>query len=124
MPNFTLANLPERYHAEIQQQLGHAAYYPTPSGVGTHNVLQKLKDAPSRKGGKACDADNQSDETETDGELHPKYRFAVTLNVSDNRARDADGALSSLLDATIHAVGRLNPMDSRDNRKRKARAKG
>lgn len=94
--------------------LGHAAYHPRDTG-GPHNVIQKLKDAVSGP------IDNRPDKAEEDGALHPRYRITVTLLVSDNRRRDADGALSSLLDSLVRAVGRLNPVGAGDRDKGAAR---
>ena len=116
MPRFTI----EQY-ANVLAKPG---YRPADSEPRTRNLVQELKDAPPSQGSTEGDVDHEPDQTEADGKLHPKYRIAVTLLVSDNRARDADGALTSLLDATIHAVRRLNPVGAGTGGKRKARAKG
>lgn len=52
-------------------------------------------------------AHHEPEAAKVDGELHPRFRVTVTLYVSDNRRRDADGALSTIMDCVIAARRRL-----------------
>jgi len=49
-----------------------------------------------------------------DARVHGQFRVTVTLRVSDNRKRDADGALSTLLDCLVNAARRLGSVDPGD----------
>ena len=99
MSRFALTDLPEKYHASIIAQTA-----PKDSRRRPHNVLQKLQDAEPGA------AHNVPHQAKADGAIHPAYRVTITLRVSDHRRRDADGALSSLMDSLVRAVGRLNPV--------------
>lgn len=115
MKPFALSDIPAKHHAQIFAQLAPH----TPHQGGAHMQLQEQQDAIEGA------ADNGPDQAEEDGALHPSYRVTVTLLVSDNRRRDADGALSSLMDSLVRAVGRLNPVGAGDHDKgspRKQRA--
>lgn len=69
-------------------------------------VVQKLEDVSARE------ADNSPEEAEVDGSVHPRFAVTITLLTSDKRRRDADGAMSTLLDCLVKAVRRLNPLDT------------
>ena len=61
--------------------------------------------------------DHKARKAEVDGGVHPQYVFAVDLRVSDKRKRDADGALTTLLDCVVIAARRLSEMDKEDSGK-------
>src|SRR5574342_341655 len=46
-----------------------------------------------------------------DAGVQRQFRVRVTLRVSDNRKRDADGALSTILDCLVAAARRLSEGD-------------
>lgn len=78
---------------------------------------EKLQDAHNQSTGKAAEktnADNSPREAALDGRNHPKFHIAVTLHCSDNRRRDIDGALSTLLDCLITSR-RLLAVDTGNN---------
>lgn len=60
------------------------------------------------------DPDSEAGEAEMDAKCHPAYDLAVTIRVSDQRRRDLDGNLSTVLDCLVQAVRRLAPVDSKD----------
>ena len=47
-----------------------------------------------------------------DGKDHPRFRVSVTLLMSDQRDRDPDGAVSTLMDCLVSARRRLLALDS------------
>lgn len=55
---------------------------------------------------------------------HPSYRVAITLKVSDDRARDPDGGGSTILDCLVRAARRLMAMGPRAKHKNSASAEG
>lgn len=69
---------------------------------------EEQQDADKRK------VDNKARKTGMDEKGHPQFKLTVTILVSDNRRRDIDGALSTLLDCLI-AAGRQLAMDTRDS---------
>lgn len=87
---------------------------------------QKLQESEAGRNGDPIRRDQVPDELDTqrhqilDGKTHPKYKLTVTLLVADKRRRDADGMLSSLLDAMVKSVRRFNPMDPGDKHQGKA----
>ncbi len=68
-------------------------------------VVQKRQDAGPGK------TDNAPKETEVDGQGRSFYSVSITLLVSDNRDRDGDGAISTLLDTYLFAIGGLLGLD-------------
>jgi hypothetical protein len=96
--------------ASSQKEL---AGYDSPSyqRAGGDMQFQEQQDAGSGP------SDNRPQEAKTNGADNPEYRISVTLLVADHRQRDADGALSTVLDCLIHAIGRLTGLDSRNLRK-------
>ena len=88
-----------------------ADYQARRDGNRPRPVIQKQQDVDART------TDNRPQKTEVDGEGRSFYRVTVKLLVSDRRARDADGAISTLLDCLIAAVGRQLGMDRRAMRK-------
>ena len=80
-------------------------------GAGARPIIQKRKNAIPRQ------ADNRSEEAKVDGEGRSLYRITITLLVSDRRARDGDGAVSTILDTYLFALGRLASMDRNALRK-------
>ena len=63
-------------------------------------------------------ADNKTRISKGDKENHRRFRVRITVRFSDNRRRDADGCLSTLLDCLTTARGRLLEMDTGDKRQR------
>lgn len=78
---------------------------------GPRTVVQEQKDDHARQ------VDHRSKEASVDGEGGSRYRVTITLLVSDRRSRDGDGAISTLLDTYLVAVGRLLGLDRRALRK-------
>lgn len=50
---------------------------------------------------------HKSKKARVDGEMYRSFRVTITLRYSDRRARDIDGAASTLLDCVQHACKRL-----------------
>ena len=82
------------------------------SGAYTEQEEQQVSDT-----GKA---DNKTRVSKGDKENHRRFRVRITFRFSDNRRRDLDGGLSTVLDCIIAARGRLLDMDTRDKRQRVA----
>ena len=57
------------------------------------------------------EANHKTRKARVDAAVHPKFRIAITLLVSDKRGRDGDGALSTLLDCLVTAARRLRSLD-------------
>jgi len=70
--------------------------------------LQKQQDVDAGKD------HNKSDQAKVDEASHPKFRIRVVLRYSDNRRRDIDGALSTVLDCVVRAFGRFRSVDTRN----------
>jgi len=73
--------------------------------VRSRPIIQELKDVDRPK------ANHQAGKAGVDGQVHPKFRIAITLLVSDKRCRDGDGALSTLLDCVVTASRRFHSLD-------------
>lgn len=111
------SEIPSRFHAQIAYQLGHAQFYPyTDSGARPLPELQKLKAPPVEPAA----GDHKAGVSKVDAGGYPSYRVSVTLRISDERDRDNDGAVSTLFDCLVSAVGRLAQMDSLTLRKHAA----
>ena len=80
-------------------------------------VLQEFKDDRSRS------PNHGPEKAEVDGEVYPKFRASITIRVSDKRDRDNDGAVSTIFDCLIAAIGRLAKMDPGTLRKHAASLK-
>lgn len=80
--------------------------------IGTLPVVQKQQvDLPKER---RCEVHRDKRRKKTvDGAGHPSYRVAITLKVSDDRARDPDGGGSTILDCLVDAAGRLVAMGPR-----------
>lgn len=74
--------------------------------AGKLPLFQKLEDD-----SRAVQADHRPTEEKVDGEGRSVYRVTITLLVSDRRSRDADGAISTILDTVLLAVGRRLNLD-------------
>ena len=48
--------------------------------------------------------DNPPRRKKVDGKRHPKFAVSVEVRFSDNRRRDLDGALSTVLDCLVSAL--------------------
>lgn len=80
--------------------------------LGTHTKLQEQKDDLSQS------SNNSSKVQETYGGDNPRYKVSVTFLMSDNRRRDLDGMLATILDS-ICTAGRLLAGDTSVNGRRK-----
>ena len=78
---------------------------PKHKGGGPRSCLQKRQDD-----GKGA-THNPPQETKMDGTSLSRYRITITLLVSDNRDRDGDGGISTLLDTYLFALGRFLGLD-------------
>jgi len=96
-----------KFHEQITYQLGHAKFTPYSSNPGVRARPQFQEREATHEG----KTDNPPRQTEMDGEGRPLYRITITLRTSDNRDRDADGAISTLLDTYLFALGRLLNVD-------------
>lgn len=67
---------------------------------------------------------HESSNRKVDGHRSGRYRVTITLGVSDKRIRDADGAVTTLLDVLTSAIGRCIGMDRRALRKLASRQEG
>jgi hypothetical protein len=74
-------------------------------GVGALPVVQKLQDADTGV------PDNKARLPAVDATCNATYHVAITLRISDKRDRDNDGAVSTLFDVLVSAIGRLSEMD-------------
>jgi len=74
-------------------------------------VIQERKDDDARQ------ADNRPQKTKVDGEGGNLHGVTITLLISDKRDRDADGAITTILDTYLFALGRLLEMDRSSLRK-------
>lgn len=79
---------------------------------GKRRVVQKQQDD-MRTEGTAPNADNRPAKAKAKGGNHAQYRISVTFRISDNRVRDLDGMLTTILDALIDARGRLATIHSK-----------
>lgn len=74
--------------------------------IGADLQLQKLQtENPKRP-------DNKAVVPKADGKDHNRFRVTINLRVCDRRRRDADGAVTTLLDCIVSAVRRLAELDS------------
>lgn len=108
--------------------VGHCAFIPathTSVGPRPHRLVQEHEDDPAGAGQPSGDVDNGPEETTGDERVHPRYRTRFVICVSDRRRRDADGAISTVLDCLVRAARRLAGLDTGErrvsNRARKAR---
>ena len=109
MKPIPLSDLPKKYHEQVSYQLGRAAYQPhgltKTEKRRARSVVQEWEDA------FAGATHNLPDKAEVDAPGLPRYRITITLRTSDNRDRDGDGAISTLLDTYLFALGRLLEVD-------------
>ena len=75
--------------------------------LAKHPRLRRCAEPQKRKDANPGAADNRSQKATMDGEVHPKFRVSVAFLLSDNRRRDADNMLSTVLDCLIIARRRL-----------------
>jgi len=83
-------------------------------GLGPCAIVQKQEASDSRQPKRKNANTNGAGNKKMDGAMRPSFRVAVNLRVSDNRGRDADGALSTLLDCLVSAARRLRDVDNGD----------
>jgi len=69
---------------------------------GPHPVIQK-QEARGPEAKRAAVPDDGPTNKKVDGRLHPKFRIAVVFTMCDNRRRDLDGALATILDCVCSA---------------------
>ena len=102
-----LNKLDQKLVQRIQQQIANEDNSRSKE-PGPRPVVQEQQDAGPGK------ADHRPKKAKVDAALHPKFRVTVILANSDNRRRDLDGQLSTLLDCLVVTARRLAPVDSRD----------
>jgi len=100
----------------LAQILARSGYAVESEGVSLrarqHAIIQEQKAAhPSPKRKAAAPRDRRADK-KADGGDHPRFALTVCFRVSDNRPRDLDGLLSTILDCLVTARGRLAAMDT------------
>lgn len=88
-----------------------AAYQARRAGAIPRAIVQKREDAGARK------VDHGPKEAGVDEPVHSQFRVAIEIRVSDERDRDNDGAVSTILDCLIAAIGRLAKVDPATQRK-------
>lgn len=76
------------------------------SRPGARAFDEKQQDADTGK------VDNKTRISNLDRSVHPQFRVAITLLVSDRRRRDADGGIATILDALVKSIRRLGILDS------------
>ncbi len=103
---------------ELTRRPGYTVVSDSNHGRGPHSIVQKPQANPQKS------ADRRPKSRKKDEANHPAYHVSVTLKLSDRRVRDADGALSTLLDCLIRATRRLGGLASEHQRKRRVRAGG
>lgn len=86
--------------AQFQALYGSQRTSPPPQ-ARSYPKLQEQQNAHSGK------ANHRPKEAEEDGRDHPRFEVSVDLLVSDERRRDADGALSTLLDCLVQALRKV-----------------
>lgn len=96
----------EQLAAILQRPWIAAVNNPTHPGHRPRSSVQESQDADARQ------VTHRSKEAKVDGKVHPKYRIAITLLVSDRRRRDGDGAVSTLFDCLVAAIRRLPGLDT------------
>jgi len=106
MKSRALSRINPRFHDQILAQL-----HPKDSRSGARSGFQERKD--DDKGA----ADNPPRKAKMDGASGPFFRITITLRTSDERDRDGDGMVSTLLDTYLFALGRLLGLDRTELRK-------
>lgn len=81
-------------------------------------IVQEPKADHTRQKRKAAATHHKAREKKADGGPHPRFALTVRFRVSDQRKRDLDGMLSTILDCLITAQGRLAALDSGHHRNR------
>lgn len=76
--------------------------------TGPRTIVQEQQVADTRK------ANHKSGPAKVDAQMHRQFSLTIVIQVSDNRRRDLDGALSTILDCLIVARRRFAPVDTRD----------
>ncbi len=99
----SLESLLKRQYAKKQAQV-------EAGGDRTSTQLQELEGDPPKVGrrkGKekagAVHRDGPSEEA-VDGTGHPQYEVSIVILISDERDRDLDGAVSTILDCLVHSI--------------------
>lgn len=62
--------------------------------------------------GKRARALHRAESEKVDADVRRQFRVTVTLRISDKRKRDADGALSTILDCLCKSTRRLSERDT------------
>lgn len=89
----------------------YSAYQARNLRAGPRPQHEEQQDVDTRK------ADNKAGIPSLDEKGSGLYRCTISLRVSDNRDRDADGAVTTILDTILNAVGRFLDMDRNTLRK-------
>ena len=102
--------LAEYIRREAKRQGHSAGARPRPIVQEQQDDRADLATDQKRKKVSVPDADSETREAEVDEGSHPVYDLTVTIRVSDNRRRDLDGNLSTILDCLVQSVRRLAPV--------------
>lgn len=79
---------------------------------GPRPIVQKHETLhPGQQDRKAADPD-AGQHQETDGAHHKRFSVSIDFRISDNRRRDLDGMLATVMDCLQAARRRLDPMDT------------
>lgn len=84
-----------------------------PSVAARNPGLAKLSGVQKREDANEARTNNRPGKARMDETRNPRFKVSVTFRFSDNRKRDLDGALSTVLDCLI-AAGRQQAADSYD----------
>lgn len=106
MKSRAISQINPKYHASILAQL-----HPKDSRGWARSGFQE------RKNDDKGPADNAPRKAKMDGASGPFFRITITLRTSDERDRDGDGMVSTLLDTYLFALGRLLGLDRTELRK-------
>lgn len=86
------------------------------SASGRSPIVQKQQIDLSEQANRKAVHRDESRAKGVDGTSHPRYRITIALNFSDDRQRDADGSLATIMDCLVHAAERLMEMGARNPR--------
>ena len=88
------------------------------TGAWTHRQLQELQGLLEEY------VDNSPASKKPDAIHRERFRVTIDLLVSDNRRRDPDGAINTIMDCLVNAVRRLREGNSRNCGASKTRPQG
>ena len=106
MPRWTVDQLADYEARIVANKIRHEQLEARRAGNRPRPIVQEHQNDCARK------ADNRSKKTGMDAKVHGRFRIRVTVFVSDNRERDLDGALSTILDCLCRTTKRLSEVDT------------